>query len=365
MTNRNKIKVALVGIGNCASSLVQGVSYYQKNELAEFGVMTPEIGGYCPKHLEFSAAFDVSKSKVGKDLAVAIGSPPNNTIDFCKIPDSGVIVHRGPTLDGLGKFMYPVVEESDEPVVDVASILSETRTDVLVSYLPVGSQEASEFYANEALKVSCAMVNCIPVFLASNETWRNKFAAKGIPIIGDDIKSQLGATILHRTLVKLFQDRGVKIDKSYQLNFGGNADFRNMLEQERLTSKKISKTQSVESQIRNGIDDKDLHVGPSDFVPWLEDRKICNIRIDGIGFGETAISCEVKLEVWDSPNSAAVVLDAIRCAKIGLENGLGGALEGPSAWFMKSPPKQHSDETAKKLTEEFIQKYGTPPNNLD
>jgi myo-inositol-1-phosphate synthase len=316
--------------------------------------MHSKLGGYGIADIVISAAFDVSATKVGRDLAEAILAPPNNTRAFARVPPAGVPVQRGPSLDGLGRFLAGQVTESDVPVVDVARVLRATGTDVLVSYLPVGAQRATEFYAEQALEAGCGFVNCIPVFIASNPEWRARFDARRLPIIGDDVKSQVGATIVHRTLARLFRDRGVRLDRTYQLNVGGNADFLNMLERERLEAKKLSKTRAVTSQLADPPAPEDVHVGPSDFIPWLTDRKVAFIRLEGTGFGGTALNLELRLEVWDSPNSAGVVIDAVRCAKLALDRGIGGALAGPSGYFMKSPPVQFGDEEARVLTEEFI-----------
>ncbi len=349
------IKVAVVGVGNCASSLVQGVEFYRNVTEGEVpGLMHVDLGGYRIGHISFVAAFDVARGKVGRDLARAIFAAPNNTEQFAQVPDTGVTVSRGPTLDGLGKYLREIVDEDDSPVADVAATLRSARTDVLVSYLPVGADHATRYYAGQALDAGCAFVNCIPSFIASDNDWRRKFEERGVPVIGDDIKSQVGATIVHRVLANLFRDRGVRVDRTYQLNFGGNTDFMNMLERERLVSKKISKTRAVTSQLAKALPDADVHVGPSDHVPWLTDRKIAHIRVEGTTFGNLPLSCEVKLEVWDSPNSAGVVVDAIRCAKLALDRGLGGALVGPSSYFMKSPPQQFTDEEARLRTERFI-----------
>ena len=352
----SKIRVAIVGVGNCASSLVQGVDYYAKARVEEKvpGLMHVNLGPYHVSDVEFSAAFDVDANKVGLDLSEAIWVEPNNTIKFADVPPIGVTVMRGHTYDGLGRYYRDVVVESELPPVDVAQVLRDTGTDVLVSYLPVGSEKAARFYAEQALEAGVAFVNCMPVFIASDEDWAARFATRKIPLIGDDIKSQVGATISHRVLSKLFEDRGLIIDHTYQLNFGGNMDFRNMLERDRLQSKKISKTQSVTSQISNGINPEDIHIGPSDHVPWLKDRKWAYIRIEGREFGDIPVSMELKLEVWDSPNSAGVVIDAIRCAKLALDRGIGGPLLAPSAYFMKSPPVQHTDAEARDLVEAFI-----------
>jgi myo-inositol-1-phosphate synthase len=352
-----KIRVGIVGVGNCASSLVQGVEYYQKARAGESvpGLMHVDLGPYHVSDVEFSCAFDVDKDKVGRDLADAIWVEPNNTVRFSDVPSTGVEVMRGHTLDGLGSYYRDAIDESERPPVDVAQVLQATATDVLVNYLPVGSEQAAKFYAQQALEAGVALVNCMPVFIATDEEWAQRFAARGIPIIGDDIKAQVGATISHRALSKLFEDRGVVIDHTYQLNFGGNMDFMNMLERERLQSKKISKTQSVTSQITNGIDSDDIHIGPSDHVPWLKDRKWAYIRIEGREFGDVPVSIELKLEVWDSPNSAGVVIDAVRCAKLAQDRGIGGPLLGPSGYFMKSPPVQYTDEEARRLVEAFIE----------
>jgi myo-inositol-1-phosphate synthase len=316
--------------------------------------MSPEIGSYRVVDIVPSAAFDIAAGKVSRDLAEAIHAAPNNTHRFAAVPPTGVIVERGPTLDGLGRHVAPLVTESDEPPVDVAGVLRRTGTEVLVSYLPVGSQRATEFYAEQALAAGCAFVNCIPVFIASDPGWRRRFAAHGLPLLGDDIKSQVGATIVHRILANLFRERGVRLDRTYQLNFGGNADFLNMLERERLESKKLSKTQAVTSQLDVPLPAGDVHVGPSDFVPWLRDRKIAHIRLEGTAFGGVPLALELKLEVWDSPNSAGIVVDAVRCAKLALDRRIGGALPGPSAWFMKSPPEQLTDQEARERTLRFI-----------
>jgi myo-inositol-1-phosphate synthase len=352
----SKVRVGIIGVGNCASSLVQGVEYYSKAREDEDvpGLMHVNLGPYHVSDIEFSCAFDVDGDKVGLDLANAIEAAPNNTIKFADVPKTGVKVQRGHTYDGLGQYYKEIVTESDLPPVDIAETLRATKTDVLISYLPVGSEQAARFYAEEALEAGVAFVNCMPVFLATNEEWAQRFARKGVPIIGDDIKSQVGATISHRVLSRLFEQRGVVIDHTYQLNFGGNMDFKNMLERERLKSKKISKTQSVTSQISKGIDADDIHIGPSDHVPWLNDRKWAYIRIEGREFGDVPISMELKLEVWDSPNSAGVVIDAVRCAKVAMDRGIGGPLLGPSAYFMKSPPIQYTDEEAHELVEAFV-----------
>jgi len=351
-----KVRVGLIGVGNCASSLVQGLTYYREasgNEPVP-GLMHVELGGYHISDIEISSAFDVADAKVGRDVSEAIYAGTNNTQRFADVAETGVVVQRGPTLDGIGRYLEDQIEESNEPVVDVAEVLRRSGTDVLVCYLPVGSQQAAEFYARQALEAGVAFVNCIPVFLASRPEWAQRFAAKGLPIVGDDIKSQVGATIVHRMLANLFRERGVRLDRTYQLNFGGNTDFLNMLERERLESKKISKTQAVTSQLDVPLAANDVHVGPSDHVPWLTDRKWAYIRLEGTTFGGVPLNAELKLEVWDSPNSAGVVIDAVRCAKLGLDRGIGGPLVGPSSYFMKSPPQQFTDDEARRRTEEFI-----------
>ena len=350
------LRVGLVGVGNCASSFVQGLTYYrdaQANEPVP-GLMNVELGGYHVGDVELASAFDINARKVGLDVADAIMAAPNNTHRFSPVEPTGVSVERGPTLDGLGKYLRDEVPESDKPAVDVAEVLSDTKTDVLVSYLPVGSQAATEHYAEAALQAGCAFVNCVPVFIASNPLWSRRFAEARVPIIGDDIKSQVGATIVHRMLTRLMKERGVRLDRTYQLNFGGNSDFQNMLERERLESKKISKTQSVTSQLDVPMDPGNIHIGPSDFVPWLTDRKWAYIRMEGTAFGGVPLNLEVKLEVWDSPNSAGIVIDAVRCAKVALDRREGGPLVGQSSWFMKSPPEQFSDEEAHERTLQFI-----------
>ena len=351
-----KLRIGIVGVGNCASSLIQGLTYYrdaQGNEPIP-GLMHVNLGDYHVSDIEISAAFDVSASKVGLDVADAILAKPNNTMRFAEVALTGVRVERGHTLDGIGKYLVDEIEEAPDPVADVAAVLRQTRTDVLVSYLPVGSEEASKYYAEQALAAGCALVNCIPAFIASKPEWERRFAARRLPIIGDDIKSQVGATIVHRVLANLFRERGVRLDRTYQLNFGGNTDFLNMLERERLLSKKISKTQAVTSQLDVPLPANDIHVGPSDHVPWLADRKWAYIRLEGTTFGGVPLNAELKLEVWDSPNSAGVVIDAVRCAKLALDRGVGGALIGPSSYFMKSPPRQFTDAEARQRTLDFI-----------
>jgi len=353
---RRKLRVGLVGVGNCASSFVQGLSHYAEapSNAPPPGLMHVDLGGYHVGDIEIASAFDVHAGKVGRDVAEAVFVSPNNTMRFAKPVRTGAIVRRGPTLDGIGRYLVDEIEEADEPVIDVAEELRRTATDVLVSYLPVGSQSATEFYAEQALTAGCAFVNCMPVFIASDPEWARRFRERGLPIVGDDIKSQVGATIIHRVLTNLFKDRGVRIDRTYQLNFGGNTDFKNMLERERLVSKKVSKTQAVTSQFETPPDAEDVHVGPSDFVPWLTDRKWAHIRVEGTAFGGVPLNVELKLEVWDSPNSAGVVIDAVRCAKLGLDRKLAGPLEAPSSYFMKSPPRQFSDDEARRRTERFI-----------
>jgi myo-inositol-1-phosphate synthase len=353
---RKKLRVALVGVGNCASSFVQGLTHYAEAtaNAPPPGLMHVDLGGYHVSDIELAAAFDIHAGKVGRDLSEAIVAAPNNTMRFAQPRDLGVTVRRGPTLDGIGKYLAGDIEESDEPVSDVAEELRRCGADILVSYLPVGSQAATEFYAEQALAAGCAFVNCIPVFIGSNPAWARRFEQRGLPVIGDDIKSQVGATIVHRVLANLFRERGVRIDRTYQLNFGGNTDFKNMLERERLHSKKISKTQAVTSQFDVPLDADDVHVGPSDFVPWLTDRKWAHIRLEGTTFGGAPLNLELKLEVWDSPNSAGVVIDAVRCAKLALDRKLAGPLLAPSSYFMKSPPRQYTDDEARIRTERFI-----------
>jgi myo-inositol-1-phosphate synthase len=351
-----KIRLAIVGVGNCASALVQGLEYYRDAPPDERvpGLMHVRLGPYHVSDVEVAAAFDVDAKKVGRDVAEAVLAEPNNTVRFADVPPLGVEVLRGPTLDGLGKYYRETVVESDAPTASVAEAIRDAGADVVVSYLPVGSEEATRFYAQAAIDAGAAFVNCIPVFLASTPEWARKFAAAGLPIVGDDIKSQVGATIVHRILAKLFEDRGVRLNRTYQLNFGGNMDFMNMLERERLQSKKRSKTQAVQSQLGKPLDQKDIHIGPSDYVPWLEDRKWAQIRLEGQNFGDVPMSIELKLEVWDSPNSAGIVIDAVRCARLALDRGVSGPLIGPSAYFMKSPPVQFSDDAAREMVEEFI-----------
>jgi myo-inositol-1-phosphate synthase len=351
-----KTRVAIVGVGNCAAALVQGLEYYREADPRDTvpGLMHVKIGPYHVSDVEVVAAFDVDGKKVGRDVSEAIFTEPNNTIRFADVPPTGVEVLRGHTLDGLGTFYREVVTESDAPPVDVARVLRETHTDVMVNYLPVGSEEATRFYAGAAIAGGAGLVNCVPAFIASDTVWASQFASAKLPVLGDDIKSQVGATIVHRVLAKLFEDRGVKLDHTSQLNFGGNMDFMNMLERKRLKSKKISKTQAVTSQLRKGLPANDIHIGPSDHVPWLKDRKWAHIRLEGREFGNIPLTLELKLEVWDSPNSAGIVIDAVRCARLAMDRGIGGPLIGPSAYFMKSPPVQFSDDAAREMVEEFI-----------
>jgi myo-inositol-1-phosphate synthase len=355
VTPHSSIRVAIAGVGNCASSLVQGIEYYRDADPNDTvpGLMHVDLGGYHVRDVEFVTAFDVDAAKVGLDLGKAIFAGQNNTIRFSSVGELGVQVLRGPTFDGLGKYYRQTVEESPAEPIDVAAELRRARADVLVSYLPVGSEVAQKHYAQACLDAGVAFVNAIPVFIASDPEWARRFTDAGVPIIGDDIKSQVGATIVHRLLARLFEDRGLVLDRTYQLNVGGNMDFKNMLERERLESKKISKTQSVTSQIDNGIAADDVHIGPSDHVPWLEDRKWAYIRLEGRNFGDVPLNVELKLEVWDSPNSAGVIIDAVRCAKIAKDRGIGGPLLGPSAYFMKSPPVQYHDEDAHRMVEGF------------
>jgi myo-inositol-1-phosphate synthase len=352
----DRVRVAIVGVGNCANSLLQGVEYYKDAPDDEFvpGLMHVNLGGYHVRDVEFTAAFDVTKDKVGKDLSEAIWAHPNDTIKFADVPKTGITVSRGMTHDGLGKYISEVVTKASGETADVVGILRETQTDVVVNYLPVGSEAATKWYAEQVLEAGCAMVNCMPVFIAREPYWQRRFEEKGLPIIGDDIKSQVGATITHRVLTSLFRERGVKLDKTMQLNVGGNSDFLNMLERERLESKKISKTNAVTSMLDYDMGAKNVHVGPSDYVPWLTDRKWAYIRMEGSSFGNVPLNIELKLEVWDSPNSAGIVIDAVRLAKLALNNGVAGGLEGPSSYLMKSPPKQIVDDEAYEATETFI-----------
>lgn len=352
----SKINVAIIGVGNCASSLVQGVYYYRNVTKQDHvpGLMHINLGGYYPKDINFVAAFDIDANKVGRDLSEAIYTAPNNTYNFCQVPKVGVTVNRGMTHDGLGKYLSKIITKAPGPTCNIVKVLKDSKTDIVLNYLPVGSESATKWYVEQVLEAGCGFVNCIPVFIAREGYWQRRFAEKGLPLIGDDVKSQVGATIVHRVLARLFQDRGVKLERTYQLNFGGNTDFYNMLERERLESKKISKTDSVISQMSDKIDMDNIHVGPSDYVPWLMDRKFCHIRMEGRTFGDVPLNLELKLEVWDSPNSAGVVIDAIRCCKLALDRGLRGSLVGPSSYFMKSSPVQYSDSEAFKKVEDFI-----------
>jgi myo-inositol-1-phosphate synthase len=353
-----KINVAIIGVGNCASSLVQGVHFYRDaHEKALVpGLMHVNLGGYHVGDINFVAAFDIDSNKVGKDLSEAIYTPPNNTYRFADVPHLGVRVSRGMTHDGLGKYLSQIITKASGPTDDIVGILKATETHVVVNYLPVGAEEATKWYVEQVLTAGCGFVNCIPVFIAREQYWQRRFEERGLPIIGDDIKSQVGATIVHRVLTRLFRDRGVRLDRTYQINFGGNTDFLNMLERERLESKKISKTGAVTSQLDYELPASDVHVGPSDHIPWLLDRKWCHIRMEGTTFGNVPLNVEVKLEVWDSPNSAGVVIDAIRCCKLALDRGTAGALIAPSAYFMKSPPQQFTDDQARVMLEKFIAK---------
>ena len=357
--SNGKVRVAIVGVGNCASSFVQGVEYYQNAKAGESvpGLMHVDLGGYHISDIEFSAAFDIDADKVGKDLSQAIFSGQNNTVKFSDVPKLDVPVYRGMTHDGIGKYLSQVITKASGETADVVKILQDTKTDVVVSYLPVGSEEATKWYVEQVLAAGCGFVNCIPVFIARETYWRRRFEEKGLPIVGDDIKSQVGATIVHRKLARLFQERGVRLERTHQLNVGGNTDFLNMLERERLESKKISKTNAVTSQLDHDLGAKNVHIGPSDHVAWLEDRKWAYIRLEGRSFGDVPLNIELKLEVVDSPNSAGIVIDAVRCAKLALDNGIGGALEWPSAYFMKSPPVQHPDDECHTQVETFIEKY--------
>ena len=355
--NKGEIRVAIVGVGNCANSLIQGITYYKDatNETEIPGLMHPVLGGYHIKNINFVLALDVDAKKVGLDLADAIWASENNTIKFATVAKTGVVVKRGTTLDGLGRYYKETIKESDAQAVDVVAELKANKVDVLICYLPVGSEEAAKFYAQCSIDAGCAFVNALPVFIASDPVWADKFSKAGIPIVGDDIKSQVGATITHRIMAKLFQDRGVHLDRTYQLNVGGNMDFKNMLERDRLESKKISKTQSVTSQLDYDLGDKNVHIGPSDYIPWLDDRKWAYVRLEGRAFGDVPLNLEYKLEVWDSPNSAGVIIDALRCAKIALDRKIGGPLLSPSSYFMKSPPIQYTDEQAYQKVEQFIE----------
>ncbi|HWY89713.1 MAG TPA: inositol-3-phosphate synthase [Solirubrobacteraceae bacterium] len=356
-----KVRVAIIGVGNCASAFVQGVHYYRDADPAKRvpGLMHVDLGGYHVRDIEFTAAFDIDRTKVGKDLGQAIWAGQNNTISFAKVPKRlGVPVHRGMTHDGLGKYLKEKITKAPGETADIVRILRETRTDVVVSYLPVGSEQATKWYVEQVLEAGCGFVNCIPVFIARENYWDKRFRAANLPIVGDDIKSQVGATIVHRALARLFADRGVEIERTSQLNVGGNMDFYNMLERERLESKKISKTNAVTSIMDHELPESDIHVGPSDYVPWLTDRKWAHIRVEGQAFGDVPLNLELKLEVWDSPNSAGIVIDAVRCCKLALNHGLGGQLDGPSSYLMKSPHNQRPDDQARADTERFIATYG-------
>ncbi|MGH2737807.1 MAG: inositol-3-phosphate synthase [Actinomycetota bacterium] len=360
-----KVRIAIVGVGNCASAFIQGLQYYRDADPADTvpGLMHVKLGPYHVGDIEVVGAFDVDGKKVGRDVAEAIFAEPNNTIRFADdVPPTGVVVQRGPTLDGLGRYYRETIREADDEPVDVAEVLRRSGADIVVSYLPVGSEKATRHYAQAAIAAGCGFVNCIPAFIASDPGWAKRFGDAGLPIVGDDIKSQVGSTIVHRVLAKLLEDRGVRLDRTYQLNFGGNMDFKNMLERERLTSKKVSKTQSVQSQLRKRLEADDIHIGPSDHVPWLEDRKWAQIRLEGQSFGDVPLTVELKLEVWDSPNSAGIVIDAVRSAKLAMDRGVGGPLIGPSAYFMKSPPVQFSDDAGREMVEEFILGNGASAN---
>jgi myo-inositol-1-phosphate synthase len=358
-----KVRVAVVGVGNCASSFVQGVQYYKDADSAQTvpGLMHVDLGGYHVRDIEFTAAFDIDSDKVGKDLSEAIWSGQNNTMKFAEVPKLDVPVYRGMTHDGLGKYLKERIQKAPGETDDIVQILKDTKTDVVVSYLPVGSEQATKWYVEQILDAGCGFVNCIPVFIAREEYWGNRFEKAGLPIVGDDIKSQVGATIVHRSLAKLFQDRGVKLARTSQLNVGGNMDFFNMLERERLESKKISKTQAVTSLLDEQLPAEDVHVGPSDYVPWLTDRKWAHIRLEGQAFGDVPLTIEAKLEVWDSPNSAGIVIDAVRCCKLALNHGEGGTIIGPSAYLMKSPPEQYPDAVACEMSETFIRDHAGAP----
>jgi len=358
-----KVRVAIVGVGNCASSFVQGIEYYKDADATASvpGLMHVDLAGYHVNDIEFTAAFDIDSNKVGKDLSEAIWAGENNTIKFADVPHMGVPVHRGMTHDGLGKYLKERITKAPGETDDIIGILKETKTDVVVSYLPVGSELATKWYVEQVLEAGCGFVNCIPVFIAKENYWANRFRKAGLPIVGDDIKSQVGATIVHRAMARLFHERGVQLKRTSQLNVGGNMDFFNMLERDRLESKKISKTQAVTSIMGHELPADDVHVGPSDYVPWLTDRKWAHIRLEGEAFGDVPLVAEMKLEVWDSPNSAGIVIDAVRCCKLALNHGLGGPLVGPSAYLMKSPPEQHPDDIARQMTEGFVETYGGAP----
>ena len=356
MGGKDKVRVAIIGVGNCASSLVQGVEYYKNAPADAFvpGLMHVNLGGYHISDIEFSAAIDIDKNKVGRDISEAIFTGPNNTYKFSDVPDLGVRVARGMTHDGLGKYLSEIIEKAPGSTEDIVELLKDTGTDVVISFLPVGSEEATKWYVEQILEAGCGFVNGIPVFIARERYWQQRFEKKGLPVMGDDVKSQVGATIVHRVMTRLFRDRGVKLERTSQLNVGGNTDFLNMLERSRLESKKISKTNAVTSQLDYDIGADNVHIGPSDYVPWLTDRKWAYVRMEGTTFGDVPLNAELKLEVWDSPNSAGVMIDAVRCMKLALNHGLTGAIEGPSSYFFKSPPVQHTDDEARRATEDFI-----------
>jgi myo-inositol-1-phosphate synthase len=355
-----KVRVAIIGVGNCASSLVQGVHYYRNAKQGDFipGLMHVSLGGYHVSDIEVSAAFDIDINKVGKDLSEAIYTKPNNTYVFAKVPHLGIKLERGMTHDGLGEYLSKIIKKAPGPTANIVKILKDTETDIVVNYLPVGSEEATKWYVEQVLEAGCGFVNCIPVFIAREKYWQKRFQERGLPVIGDDIKSQVGSTIAHRVLVRLLRDRGIKLERTYQLNVGGNTDFLNMLERSRLESKKISKTNAVTSQLDYDLGEGNVHIGPSDYVAWLLDRKWAYIRLEGRGFGDVPLNLEVKMEVWDSPNSAGVVMDAVRCCKLALDNGLAGAIIEPSSYLKKSPPVQFTDDEAREKMEEYIAKYG-------
>ncbi|MCK4272420.1 inositol-3-phosphate synthase [bacterium] len=363
MSSQDKVRVAIIGVGNCASSFVQGIKYYENAKQSDFvpGLMHVNLGGYHIRDIEFSAAFDIDKKKVGQDLSEAIYTWPNCTYKFCQVPQLDIPVHRGMTHDGLGKYLSEIIQKAPGETADIIKILKETRTDVVVSYLPVGSEEATKWYVEQILDAGCGFVNCIPVFIARETYWHKRFQERGLPVIGDDIKSQVGATITHRVLTRLFRERGVRLERTSQLNVGGNTDFLNMLERSRLESKRISKTNAVTSQLDYDLGDENIHIGPSDYVAWLKDRKWAYIRMEGRTFGDVPLNLEMKLEVWDSPNSAGVVIDAVRCCKLAMNSGLSGSLDAPSSYFMKSPPHQYTDDVARELTEKFIKKHAKTP----
>jgi myo-inositol-1-phosphate synthase len=359
MGGKNKVRVAIIGVGNCASSLVQGVEYYKNAPTDAFvpGLMHVNLGGYHIGDIEFSAAIDIDKNKVGRDLSEVIFTKPNNTYKFSDVPNLGVRVVRGMTHDGLGKYLSEIIEKAPGSTEDIVELLKDTGTDVVINFLPVGSEEATKWYVEQILEAGCGFVNGIPVFIAREQYWQQRFEKKGLPVMGDDVKSQVGATIVHRVLTRLFRDRGVKLERTSQLNVGGNTDFLNMLERSRLESKKISKTNAVTSQLDYDIGKDNVHIGPSDYIPWLTDRKWAYVRMEGTTFGDVPLNAELKLEVWDSPNSAGVMIDAVRCMKLALDHGLTGAVEGPSSYFFKSPPVQHTDDEARRFTEDFITKH--------